>query len=91
MALMYKIAAKSKHAALGVRCALTLDLPQMMRYKTKTVENMVQHATQLLGRYGVKMASMICEDFARICHPYPSWSETVRQAATVAGGWMMRA
>ncbi len=52
---MYEIAAKAKHATLGVRCVPTLDLPQMMRYKTKTVESMVRHATQLLGRHRVKV------------------------------------
>lgn len=49
-------------------------------------------AVDLISQVAVAMeASMICEDFARICHPYPAWSEALRQAAMAAGGWMMRA
>lgn len=47
-------------------------------------------AADLISQVVVAMeASMICEDFARICHPYPAWSEGLRQAAMAAGGWMM--
>lgn len=49
-------------------------------------------AADLISQVAVAMeASMICEDFARICHPYPVWSEALRQAAMAAGGWMMHA
>jgi dihydrolipoamide dehydrogenase len=49
-------------------------------------------AADLISQVAVAMeASMICEDFARICHPYPAWSESLRQAAMAAGGWMMHA
>ncbi|HXZ07241.1 MAG TPA: FAD-dependent oxidoreductase, partial [Paraburkholderia sp.] len=48
-------------------------------------------AAQLVSQVAIAMeASMLCEDFARICHPYPTWSEALRQAAMAAGGWMMR-
>jgi dihydrolipoamide dehydrogenase len=47
-------------------------------------------ASDLISQVAIAMeASMICEDFARICHPYPAWSESLRQAAMAAGGWMM--
>ncbi|TDV26621.1 dihydrolipoamide dehydrogenase [Paraburkholderia caballeronis] len=47
-------------------------------------------AAELVSQVAVAMeASMICEDFARVCHPYPAWSEALRQAAMAAGGWMM--
>jgi len=47
-------------------------------------------AADLISQVAIAMeASMICEDFARICHPYPVWSEALRQAAMAAGGWMM--
>lgn len=49
-------------------------------------------AADLISQVAIAMeASMICEDFARICHPYPAWSEALRQAAMAAGGWMMHA
>lgn len=49
-------------------------------------------ATDLISQVAIAMeASMICEDFARICHPYPVWSEALRQAAMAAGGWTMHA
>ena len=49
-------------------------------------------AADLISQVAIAMeASMICEDFARICHPYPVWSEALRQAAMAAGGWMMHA
>lgn len=49
-------------------------------------------AADLISHVAIAMeASMICEDFARICHPYPAWSEALRQAAMAAGGWMMHA
>ncbi|MFP6561269.1 NAD(P)/FAD-dependent oxidoreductase [Paraburkholderia sp. B3] len=49
-------------------------------------------AADLISQVAVAMeASMLCEDFARICHPYPAWSESLRQAAMAAGGWMMHA
>ncbi|WP_168790551.1 dihydrolipoyl dehydrogenase [Paraburkholderia aromaticivorans] len=49
-------------------------------------------AGDLISQVAIAMeASMICEDFARICHPYPVWSEALRQAAMAAGGWMMHA
>ena len=49
-------------------------------------------AADLVSQVAVGMeASMICEDFARVCHPYPAWSEALRQAAMAAGGWMMHA
>ncbi|RFU49720.1 NAD(P)/FAD-dependent oxidoreductase [Paraburkholderia sp. DHOC27] len=49
-------------------------------------------AADLVSQVSVAMeASMICEDFARVCHPYPAWSEALRQAAMAAGGWMMHA
>lgn len=49
-------------------------------------------AADLVSQVAVAMeASMLCEDFARICHPHPVWSEALRQAAMAAGGWMMHA
>ncbi|MGA7776516.1 MAG: dihydrolipoyl dehydrogenase [Paraburkholderia sp.] len=49
-------------------------------------------AADLISQVAIAMeASMLCEDFARICHPYPAWSEALRQAAMAAGGWMMHA
>lgn len=49
-------------------------------------------AADLISQVAIAMeASMICEDFARICHPHPVWSEALRQAAMAAGGWMMHA
>ncbi|WP_438391247.1 dihydrolipoyl dehydrogenase [Caballeronia sp. DA-9] len=49
-------------------------------------------AADLISQVTIAMeASMICEDFARICHPYPVLSEALRQAAMAAGGWMMHA
>lgn len=49
-------------------------------------------AADLISQVAIAMeGSMICEDFARICHPYPVWSEALRQAAMAAGGWMMHA
>jgi dihydrolipoamide dehydrogenase len=49
-------------------------------------------SADLISQVAIAMeASMICEDFARICHPYPVWSEALRQAAMAAGGWMMHA
>lgn len=49
-------------------------------------------AADLISQVAIAMeASMLCEDFARICHPYPVWSEALRQAAMAAGGWMMHA
>lgn len=49
-------------------------------------------SADLISQAAIAMeASMICEDFARICHPYPTWSEALRQAAMAAGGWMMHA
>jgi dihydrolipoamide dehydrogenase len=49
-------------------------------------------AADLISQVAIAMeASMICEDFARICHPYPVWSAALRQAAMAAGGWMMHA
>lgn len=49
-------------------------------------------AAELVSQVAIAMeASMLCEDFARICHPYPAWSEALRQAAMAAGGWMMHA
>ncbi|WP_420995045.1 dihydrolipoyl dehydrogenase family protein [Cupriavidus sp. 30B13] len=49
-------------------------------------------AADLISQVAIAMeASMICEDFARICHPYPVRSEALRQAAMAAGGWMMHA
>jgi dihydrolipoamide dehydrogenase len=49
-------------------------------------------AADLISQVAIAMeGSMICEDFARICHPYSGWSEALRQAAMAAGGWMMRA
>lgn len=47
-------------------------------------------AADLISQVAIAMeASMICEDFARICHPNPASSEALRQAAMAAGGWMM--
>lgn len=47
-------------------------------------------AAEMISQVAIAMeASMICEDFARICHPYPVRSEALRQAAMAAGGWMM--
>ncbi|WP_268810920.1 hypothetical protein [Caballeronia choica] len=49
-------------------------------------------AADLISQVAIAMeVSMICEDFARICHPYPVWSAALRQAAMAAGGWMMHA
>ncbi|QBR01637.1 dihydrolipoyl dehydrogenase family protein [Paraburkholderia pallida] len=49
-------------------------------------------SADLISQVAIAMeASMICEDFARICHPYPTGSEALRQAAMAAGGWMMHA
>lgn len=51
-----------------------------------------QGAADLISQVAIAMeASMLCEDFARICHPYPAWSEALRQAAMAAGGWIMHA
>jgi dihydrolipoamide dehydrogenase len=47
-------------------------------------------AAELISQVAIAMeASMICEDFARICHPNPASSEALRQAAMAVGGWMM--
>lgn len=49
-------------------------------------------AAELVSQVAIAMeASMLCEDFARVCHPHPVWSEALRQAAMAAGGWMMHA
>ncbi|MEJ0004143.1 MAG: hypothetical protein WDN30_12355 [Pararobbsia sp.] len=49
-------------------------------------------AADLISQVAIAMdASMICEDFARVCHPYPTWSEALRQAAMAADGWMTHA
>ena len=49
-------------------------------------------STDLISEVAVAMeSSMICEDIARTCHPYPTWAEALRQAAMAAGGWMMHA
>ncbi|EUC12940.1 UNVERIFIED_ORG: dihydrolipoamide dehydrogenase [Burkholderia sp. CF145] len=45
-------------------------------------------AADLISQVAIAMeASMLCEDFAHICHPFPAWSEALRQAAMAAGGW----
>ncbi|WP_109482063.1 dihydrolipoyl dehydrogenase [Paraburkholderia sp. C35] len=45
-------------------------------------------AADLISQVAIAMeASMLCDDFAHICHPFPAWSEALRQAAMAAGGW----
>jgi dihydrolipoamide dehydrogenase len=49
-------------------------------------------AADLISQVAIAMeASMLCEDFAHICHPFPAWSEALRQAAMAAGGWATHA
>jgi dihydrolipoamide dehydrogenase len=47
---------------------------------------------EMISELGVAIeTSAICEDLVRTCHPHPTRSEALRQAAMDAGGWMMQA
>ncbi|MNG37370.1 Dihydrolipoyl dehydrogenase 3 [compost metagenome] len=49
-------------------------------------------AGELIGEACVAMAfGGAAEDIARICHPHPTRSEAVKQAAMGVDGWIMQA
>jgi dihydrolipoamide dehydrogenase len=49
-------------------------------------------AGELIGEYCVALEfSVSAEDIALICHPHPTRSEALRQAATSVHGWVIQA
>jgi len=48
--------------------------------------------SEMIGEYCVAMEfSAASEDLARTCHPHPTKSEALRQAAMSVEGWTMQA
>ena len=48
--------------------------------------------SEMIGEYCVAMEfSAASEDVARTCHPHPTRSEALRQAAMGVEGWTMQA
>ena len=48
--------------------------------------------SEMIGEYCVAMEFMAAsEDVARTCHPHPTRSEALRQAAMGVEGWIMQA
>jgi dihydrolipoamide dehydrogenase len=47
--------------------------------------------SEMIGEYAVAMEfSAASEDVARTCHPHPTRSEALRQAAMGVEGWTMQ-
>ena len=51
-----------------------------------------RNISEMIGEYCVAMAFRAAsEDVARTCHPHPTRSEALRQAAMGVEGWTMQA